>query len=230
MTQPENHHYLNQPLRALSDYTYTVTFHTATLDSKQAEDEAVQIWCSSHNVRCTVRTNWTFARLTVQHQQTPSVSELPLTTATGMYVSLTGSIHQPQVHSWLNNLKLISQRGLSHHLRGIKVNTDTTMHRRVAYIIQLERLVHIQIPGDHVMHRVILATPGYIIQRCTVISWCQSFVCACVQLHLQVQPTGAAGACPVRLVGCRECTVRLLSSPSCTACLTGHEIQFQLQT
>jgi len=53
--QPDDYSHMGQPVRAQPDYTYTVSFHRAIYDSRQAEYAAVQIWCTAHGVRCVVK-------------------------------------------------------------------------------------------------------------------------------------------------------------------------------
>ena len=53
--QPDDYSHMGQPMRAQPDYTYTVSFHRAIYDSRQAEYAAVQIWCTAHGVRCVVK-------------------------------------------------------------------------------------------------------------------------------------------------------------------------------
>jgi hypothetical protein len=52
---PDGYTYMGQPVRAQPDYTYTVSFHRAIYDSRQAEYAAVQIWCTAHGVHCNVK-------------------------------------------------------------------------------------------------------------------------------------------------------------------------------
>ena len=52
---PDDYIHMGQPVRAQPDYTYTVSFHRAIYDSRQAEYAAVQIWCTAHGVRCIVK-------------------------------------------------------------------------------------------------------------------------------------------------------------------------------
>lgn len=52
---PAAYSYMDQPVRALPDFTYTVSFHRAIFDSRAAEYEAVQTWATSHGVRCVVK-------------------------------------------------------------------------------------------------------------------------------------------------------------------------------
>ena len=52
---PAAYSYMEQPVRAVPDFTYTVSFHRAIFDSRKAEYEAVQTWSTSHGVRCIVK-------------------------------------------------------------------------------------------------------------------------------------------------------------------------------
>ena len=52
---PAAYSYMDQPVRALPDFTYTVSFHRAIFESRKGEYEAVQTWSTSHGVRCAVK-------------------------------------------------------------------------------------------------------------------------------------------------------------------------------
>ena len=52
---PADYCHLDQPVRALPDFTYTVSFHRAIFDSRKQEYEEVQTWCTSHGVKCVVK-------------------------------------------------------------------------------------------------------------------------------------------------------------------------------
>ena len=55
VADPDNYSYMGQPVRALPDFTYTVSFHRAIFDSRSSEYADVQAWCISHGVQCRVK-------------------------------------------------------------------------------------------------------------------------------------------------------------------------------
>ena len=55
VADPAAHTHLDQPVRAMPDFTYTVSFHRAIFDSRLVEYENVQTWCTTHDVQCVVK-------------------------------------------------------------------------------------------------------------------------------------------------------------------------------